>query len=164
MISQEIKEIYAGSNVNRPIDTLHFKHSLFSQEWFFVNDHQNWIFKIEDGTSRQFMSMPFAMQLPSKDSEGRQDLQIAMSNIGRIMSDEMELANANPRENIECIYRVYLDVMDDSPQIVPSMQLWISEVFVDPYQISAVATRFDVLNRVFPNRFFRDWEYPGLLR
>jgi len=171
MISTELKKIYAGDTGWVPLETLEFSHSMFSQPYFIVNDHQNWRFKTRPDNDPlnpppivEFLSIPFRLKLPDRDAGGAQELEIVMSNISRTFVDELERSNTLPAENIACTMRVYRNLMDSEPEIDPPMRLYISSVMVEADAIVATASRYDVLNRSFPSRVFSQYEFPGLLR
>lgn len=164
MISAELQKLYAGDTTNVVLDTLQLDHPNFSQTFYLVNDRRDWQFQISAGVYQTFLSMPFGVKLPDKNVSGRQEITIVMSNIHRIISDEVEQAIQNPSTNITCTYRAYLNIVDRLPEITPALTLNISEVVITPTQLTAVASRFDVLNKAFPSRVFRDYEFPGLLR
>lgn len=165
-IDVELVKIYAGSNAQIQLDTLHFAHPLFQYEYHIVNDYREWSFKLlaTDTVGTPFSSVPFNFRLPRRDSSGRQELQIVFSNMGRWMISELEAAIEDPTTPITCTYRAYLNVVDSLPVIDPPMVLGITDVSVTEEAVTCVATRFDVLNAAFPHRHFSPDEFPGLLR
>lgn len=164
-ISAELKKIYASAPTDkRYIDTLEFRHSRFSQTYHFTNDTRAWKFMDELLQPRVFEVMPFKIVLPSTDNKGNQDLRVAVSNIGRIMMDELEAANSLPTEPIRCIYRVYIDYEGCIPQNDPPLELTITDVVAEREQITAVARRADILNKAFPYPIYRIDMFPGLDR
>lgn len=164
-ISAALKRIYASAPTDqRYVETLSFSHTLFAKTYYFTNDLKNWSFKLENGVSQLFDVMPFVIQLPSNDKQGNQDLQIAISNVGREMMDELDAANANPTEPIVCTYRIYLNVADSQPQNDPVLALTITDVQATKETITAVARRADILNKPFPNKVYTLPMFPGLNR
>lgn len=164
-ITQALKEVYANPQRNvRYIETIELSHPNFTKTYRFTNDVESWTFKVEDGRSYVFETMPFELQLPGANNTGQQELQLGLCNVGREMMNELELANGRPDINIKLTYRVYLDVDDSSPQNSPPTELTISEVSATPTAVTATATRFDVLNRKFPSTRYDVDTFPGLLR
>lgn len=163
MIGPDLQKVYAGSTSNRVLETLRFNHVTWSQPQYIVNDYKDWFLGVGVG-SINYRALPFALKLPDKNTSGRQDLSISMCNIGREMLDLLEQANADPLNNIEVIYRVYLDIPQSDPQNDPPLTLSITNVAIDQYNLTATATRFDVLNKVFPTVLYNGVDFPGLLR
>lgn len=170
-ISKALEEVYStGSDDVRHIETLQFKHSQFQRDYFFVNDTESWEFMLEAGDPgpgdvlKTFEAMPFELVLPASDNSGDQQLEILLPNIGREMMDEIEAANRQPSEPVQCIYRVYLDVPNSLPQNDPVTQLAINSIAADMLTLSATATRFDVLNKPFPTARYTIETFPGLER
>ena len=164
-ISKELQEVYASApNDVRYVETLEITHSRFTQKYFFTNDLHKWRFMLEDGTLQTFEPVPFEVTMPAKDTGGNQDLQIGLCNVGEEMMDALELANQKPSENIRCVFRLFLDIPNSRQQNNPGMELFITDVAVNLQTISAVATRFDVLNRLFPNKIYTTTDFPGLRR
>lgn len=165
MISAELKKIYASAPTDkRYVDTLEFRHPNFAKNYLFTNDTKNWEFVDENFQTCLYEMMPFRIVLPSTDNKGQQDMRLAISNIGRIMMDELEAANRLPTEPIRCIYRVYIDYRGCPPQNDPPLELTITDVVAEREQISAVARRADILNKSFPYTFYRIDKFPGLDR
>lgn len=165
-ISAELKNVYASAVADRRyIETLELSHSKFTKTYYLTNDWQVWSFKDEGGTTRSFESIPFEIVLPSTAESGLlQDMKIAIANTGREMVTEIENAVSKPDEPITCIYRVYLDIAGSDPQIDPPLDLKITRITLDDNVISAAATRYDVLNRAFPNEYYTRATFPGLDR
>jgi hypothetical protein len=164
-ISEELKRIYASNpDGERYIETLQFSHVAFSRNYFLTNDNVQWEFLLEDLSNQVFQCIPFQLRLPVKDDSGRQDLQIAITNIGQELIEELNAASLAPRRPIECTYRVYLNRPLTEPQNNPPLKLTILQVDLTIETLTAVATRADVLNRPFPRNVYRPDSFPGLDR
>lgn len=165
-LSPEIKRIFASAPTDtRYVETLQFTHPGFLEEKFLTNDVEQWDFLLEDGTtSVTFERVPFQLILPSHSDGGRQDLQIAICNIGQEMMDELERAVQIPLVPIKCTYRIYIDQTGSLPQNDPPTRLTIKNVDARKEEISTVATRADVLNKSFPSDIYRITNFPGLDR
>lgn len=166
MISPELQKIYAGSEANRVLETVQLQHAQFAQDYYFVNDVEQWRFTVSDvppSFLQEFTPMPFQILLPEKNTTGRQELQINLCNIGRELVDEIEATLLTP-DAILLTYRLYLDIADSQEQNNPPLKLNINAIALDNYSVTATATRFDVLNQGFPTRLYTLDEFPGLRR
>lgn len=164
MITEALKRIYSGSNVNRSLEALEFRHPNWPDPVRLVNDVVGWTFTLETGVLADFIAMPFDVKLPDKNTAGAEDLQVALCNIGREMMDLLELASSSPEDSITCLFRVFLDIPNSAPQINPPLRLQITSVAATLNSITATATRFDVLNRPFPTTLYTLDSFPGLRR
>jgi hypothetical protein len=168
-ISPELQKLYAAPQHDlRYLETLQLSHSEFihvqgNQDFFLTNDSHQWRLALEDGRSAEFEPIPFEVILPRPDSEGSQELQINMSNVGRETQLALEAAIEKPHELIRAAYRVYLDRPDSVPAM-DAINLEITEISADRALVTATASRMDVLNRPFPVRLFTLDEFPGLRR
>lgn len=162
-LTPELVALYAGNTAQRAIETLELSHPEWAQSFWFVNDIRDWRFQLETGTLRDFVALPFELQLPSKNTGGSQELAISICNIGREIMDQLEIAIEDPQP-ISCTLRIFLDIADSPPQNSPPLVLAISEISATPATVTATATRYDVVNRGFPSRFYRTDEFPGLRR
>jgi len=164
-ISAALKRVYASAPTDtRYIECISFSHSRFSETHHFNNDLRDWTFKPENNASTVFRFLPFSIVLPEVNKEGSYDLQLAISNIGKQMITELELANNLPTEPIVCTLRLYLDQANSLPQNSPPLEMTVNSVEANKEVITAVARRADILNRPFPNKFYTTVLYPGLDR
>lgn len=164
-ISAELKRVYASAPTDRrAIECLSFYHPNFGTWLHFTNDVQAWTFTIEGGALVEFRAVPFTVIPPLQDGKGQQDLQIALENVGREAMDYIEAASLTPSIPIQVVYRVYVDIPQSAPQMVPSLDLTLSNLVVGLDAITGTATRADTLNRPFPSVVYRLDTYPGLDR
>lgn len=163
-IHPALKAIYAGSNANRPLETLEISHVDWPITQYLVNDDQSWQFQLENGTPKIFRAIPFTVQLPVKNTEGRQDLSIIIANAGREMMEMVETAAKRPNFPLQVNFRVYLDNPNSKPMNDPPLRLDIGEVTADNYTITAIASRFEMLNRKWPTVLYTADTFPGLVR
>lgn len=169
-ISDALKKIYAsappaGVPGSRYVETLQLHHPGFTTtDHYITNDVNPWTFELETGGLVEFMPVPFALVLPRSDGEGRQDMQITIGNIGRVIMQELEQAVLQPTEHVDCTYRVYLDVPESLPQNDPVMSLTIAQITAQTQAITCIAGRADILNRTFPLDIYRIDRFPGLDR
>ena len=164
-ISAKLKEIYTTAPIDQTyVETLTLSHSLFSKTWYICNDFTDWEFYDDFNVLRTFTPLPFIVKLPKQDTGGSNELDIALSNAGLDMMNELEAASANRKEPISCKYQVYLDTAQSKPQLTPPIRLNISDIRADIGNITATASRFDVLNRQFPKIVYNIDDFKGLDR
>jgi len=165
-ITPELKRIYASAPQDtRYIETLELRHSKFPAGPFYItNDLQTWDFLLEDGTQQLFKILPFKLVLPNQDGRGQQDLTVTIDNIGQEAIEAIDAANTDPTENIQVVYRVYLDRRLTLPQNDPPLRLTLTNVAITLESITGAATKADTLNRVFPSVLYRVDSFPGLDR
>ena len=164
-ISEELKRVYASAPVDRRyIDTVSFHHSMFTKDYWFTNDLQPWTFTLENASSQLFEVFPFKIILPNNDRLGNQDLQIGLSNVGREMMNELELANSLPQEPVQVVFRVFMDYIACSPQNLPVLSMTLVDIQVNRESVTGVARRADILNRPFPYEQYTLDTFPGLDR
>jgi len=165
-IKEELRRIYVSAPPEfNYIETLELKHSRFSiTSAAIANDSQSWQFYLEDGRSQVFFASAFNIRLPKQDNSGNSDMTITISNVDKAYMEQLERAQQKPDENIELIYRVYLNRHQSFPQLDNPIRLKISDVSVNAEYINATATSYDVLGRQFPKDIYRLEDFPGLHR
>lgn len=164
-IGRELKRVYASAPSDRKyVETLELAHSAFPQTFYINNGQKLWTFQTIPGLVVTFNPVPFLVVPPKLDGKGQQDLQITLDNVGRDAMNALELAAANPRENIRVTLRVYLNIANSLPQNDPPLVLSLANIEVTNEAISGTATRADTLNRPFPSVIYRIDTFPGLDR
>lgn len=169
MITPELQELYAGDTGARYVETLSLSHPDFTQEWHLTSDPEPWTFLLEDGaTSVDYTPFPFLVVEPERSTDGQVDLNIALCNVTRELVEQLERAIEHPRTAPQIAWRVYLDKPNTTPQRSPLI-LSITDITADMGQVTATATRYDVLSRAFPGGGKRECYYntdtfPGLRR
>jgi hypothetical protein len=164
-ITPELKRVYASAPQDlRYVETLELTHSKFPEPFYITNDTQTWEFTLEDNSVKLFKILPFKIVLPAQDGMGRQDLRISIENVGLEAVEAMDAAGQDPSENINVVYRVYLDKPLSAPQNSPPLRLTVTNISMTLDTIEATATKADTLNRAFPGVVYRTDNYPGLDR
>lgn len=164
-ISPEMRRIYATAPAGQKyIETLEFWHPDFGQRYYMTNDPRSWEFALETGQIQKFDAVPFALVLPRRDGEGRQDMNITIDNIGRELIAEIEKAADGALTPVEVTYRVYLNKVHSPPQNSPVLTLAVFQVEVTRLSVVATASRADILNLPFPGDVYRVDTFPGLDR
>lgn len=113
-----------------------------------------------------FYPVPFKINLPTRDSSGRQDFGLSISNIFGVGKTLMDQAIQDPSVPITMMYTIFIIGLGDPaiPQYDPAIELFLTEITMNDVAITANATRNDILNMPFPREIYRpDW-FPGLNR
>ena len=110
-----------------------------------------------------FRPVPFKVTLPARDSSGRQDLSLALSNVGRVGMAVLEQAITQPEEPIQVGYTIFIRG-DTAPQIDPPLTMSMTDIVVTETVITATITRSDIHNLPFPRERYRPDPFPGLNR
>ncbi len=112
-----------------------------------------------------FLPFPFALQLPTVDGAGQQDLQVSLTNADPAIADAVQAAHATPMVRITATYRVFLSTLGSTqtPQSAP-LRLSFDSIQITEEAVTGIAGRSDVLNRRFPGRWYNITDFPGLDR
>ena len=164
-LSEELKQLYSSNVLAvRAYDTIELTHSLFSEPFRIIKDDVAHDFNLAtgDASTVEFIPYPFDIVMPEVGSN-QQDIRLNFDNVSRIPTRELERAVENIDEPIIATYRPYIDGSID-PQATP-IRLVLTNIVVDNYTVSAVATRPDLFKRKFPvgkNSFFND-RFKGII-
>jgi uncharacterized protein DUF1833 len=163
-VSPEIARIYASAPVDDDYyETLELSHPSFTTDWFLTTQVAGFTATLETGRQVDFLPAPFAVKLPGSNGDGNQQLTISLSNVDRLIVDELERAGDAPQDPINANYRVYAASDLSAPGAVV-LNLGISEVSATDTDIAATAARSEVLNRPFPRELYTVAAFPGLDR
>ena len=110
-----------------------------------------------------FQPLPFKISLPARDGSGRQDMSLALSNVGRVAMTVLEQAITQPTEAIQVDYTLFIRG-DSAPQLDPPLSLSMTDIVVTETLITATVTRSDIHNAPFPRQKYRPDLFPGLDR
>lgn len=161
-LSPELVRVYASGGVKESwVECLSISHPLFTATWHITNSPYVFIATTEEGNSITFSPYPFRASLAGTGESGNQDVEIAISNVERTPIDEIERASEDPTQQIQMVYRIWVDSNLDSPGYVVD-GLSISEVSITDTQIVARASASDMLNRSFPIVLYTPAMFPGL--
>jgi hypothetical protein len=114
-----------------------------------------------NGVPITFKPASFTIALPKRDDYGLVELSINFPLVSREMVERIELAEKSQKP-ITATLAVYLDVEDES-QMTP-IELMLNQVGMTEEAVTGIATRVDLLNKVFPRRIVRPESFPGLYR
>lgn len=141
--------------------TLEIRQTGVQDPVFLVQSRQKFTAFDENSVVREFEPVGFAFSLPPSNEEGFRSLNITIDNIGRRVSDFVEIARSE-REPVVVIYRPYLSTNVYAPQMDPPLQLWLKEIQITTHQVTGRATFMDVVNRKFPLELYTRGRFPSL--
>jgi hypothetical protein len=145
------------------VRTLELWHPAWSARQYLTSWPAAFTTLLENGITATFTPFPFAVQLPTVDGAGQQDMQVTLTNADQAVADLVRLAHTDPTQRIECTYREFLSDDFGAPQSAP-LRLTFSAVQIAEDSVSGVAGRSDVLNRRFPGVWYDVQHFPGLDR
>lgn len=161
-LSPELIRIYASGGVNETwVECLSISHPQFTATWNITNSPYMMVATTEDGSQITFDPYPFKASMLGTGESGNQDIEITISNVEKTPVDEIERAAEDPTQQIQMVYRVWIESKLDSPGYVVD-GLSISEVSVTDTEIVARASASDMLNRAFPTVLYTPDKFPGL--
>jgi hypothetical protein len=162
-LSEALKEAYAlaPSNV-ATLETLEFSHpALPGGSIFLVKDFAPHDFLLEDGSTLQtFQPCGFSVQRPQTGQNGAQQMSIVVDNVNQVITDFINKIKSSSSK-VTVTYRPYLS-NDLHCQMIPPLQLWMTDVTVSETQVAANCVFLDIINMPFPNDFYTRDRFPGL--
>lgn len=161
-LSEAIKEAYASCPTGKVIfETLEIRQTGVQSSIFLVKGQTALTAFDEDGNERVFFPSGFNISLPPENEEGFRSLNIAIDNIGRAVSDFVELARSE-KVPVEVIYRPYVSGILTAPAMIPPLVLYLKDIQVNTFQVTGRATFFDIVNRKFPSELYTRARFPAL--
>lgn len=145
------------------IDVIELTHPNWPQGYVLVNFADPLQVVFENGRAVTAQPIGFQIDLPDAGTDGRQDMSIAMDNVGAEMWSAMELAQRSPGFPISVTWRAYTTKQLGAPQAVP-VTLTVTNVTANRQAINLTASRTDIINRKWPRVFYRSERWPGLNR
>lgn len=145
------------------IDVIELSHPNWPQSYVLVNWPDALQVTFETGRVTTAQPLSFQIDLPDAGTDGRQDMQLSMDNVGATMWGALELAQQRPDFPINLIWRAYTTKQLAAPQAIP-VELSVTNVTATKSVISLVASRTDIINRKWPRVFYRAERWPGLAR
>ena len=146
------------------LDTLSFYHPSAGY-YNIVNDRED-LFRpfFLGSTTVQFKASSFAVSLPDSNSDGVQNLKITVPNVDNVASNWLEKIPINDKDPIEVIYRVYLKgtTNTNGPSNNPPIVMYIRDIQIDIFPVSAVAVFKSVVNKKYPSEYYTLEKFPSL--
>lgn len=114
------------------------------------------------GVLVDFIFHPFTVDLPARNGNGQQDLEISAFIGDDAFIAEMQAATLTATTPIIVEYNRYFP--DDPAAQDAPISLSASSLSISGATVSLRASRADLLNRSFPRELFRPAAWPGLVR
>lgn len=168
-LQDAIKEAYATARSDiAQIESIELNHPSISGSVYLVKSMTDLVLGLEDGYNEQipgpsvlFTACSFGVKRPSVNSDGLQELQLVMDNVDRRISDFFK-QTVNFTTEVKCIYRLHLSSDLLTPQLVPPLEMTLSDIEVGDIQVSARASVADLVNKTFPSENYTRRRFPGL--
>jgi hypothetical protein len=174
--SEALKEAYASAPPDQIIfDTLELIHPAFVDEngnpmparvvlgYDDINATLEADAPMNPGETVLFTAMAFDVKLPGFSEGDVPQLILTLDNVGREIMGPLEQAAADPKV-IQVIYRPYLLSDLTEPQMDPPIDMYVSNIDADVFQIQITCTLDDVNNWAFPHALYLPQKFPGLVR
>lgn len=144
------------------LETLQISNpDLVGGDLWLVKDRQDHDLKLETGVTQHFTATAFRMSLPASGENGLQDLNIAVDNTDRRLSDFITAVSGSGKP-VEVTYRPYLYGDNSGPQLDPPLVLFLTDLHITAVEVSGRATFADILNRKFATDFYVRRRFPAL--
>ena len=159
-----LNQAYA-SNSATPLNTIEFIHSsLTGGELRLVQAKYDLDATLEDASNATFTAAAIRIQLPSRSTDGRQDLEFVVSNINNVAWQQLSLAleaNRTTEEKIICKYRAFLEA-DLSAPAGAVYTFTVNGTITNRRSISFRAGYTPLPDTQFPRYRYYPTLYPGL--
>lgn len=161
-ISLELQRIYSSAPVNIPFyEGLVLTHPSWLEPVAIITNTVTEQQKLFNGNLITFMPANFQVELPKRDDLGLVELSINFPIVTRNMMDLITQAET-ARTPINVSLMIFIDGSDES-QLTP-VELQLDQIAVTEEAVTGVASRIDLLNKVFPRNIVRAENFPGLYR
>lgn len=161
-LQDAIKEAYASAPSNKVIlHTLEINQDGVQDPFYIVQSRTSFTAFDENGVERTFNPVGFQFSLPPSNEEGFQSLTISIDNIDRRVTDFIEIAKSEVVP-IVVTYRPYLSDDTSGPQMRPPLVLYLTDVQINSFQVTAKATFMDIVNKKFPSELYNRARFPTL--
>ncbi|WP_240202686.1 DUF1833 family protein [Burkholderia sp. LMG 13014] len=176
LYEQALKEAYAANPTHEVVlDTLEIRHPAFVDDEGnqmavrIVRGYDDVVATLErdapldSGQTVTFIAAAFNFTLPGFKEGEIPQLQLTLDNVSREVTAQLEQAIGQVAP-IEVTYRPFLYSDLSAPQMDPPINMLLTNVKVDVFQVTGTATLNDVHNWGFPSRMYDIASFPGLLR
>ncbi|MFM0210453.1 DUF1833 family protein [Paraburkholderia sediminicola] len=176
LYQQALKEAYAANpSGDVVLDTIEIRHPAFVDDTGqptairIVRGYDDIVATLEAtaplnaGQAVTFIGAAFNFTLPGFKEGQIPQLQITLDNVSLEVTAHLEQA-IGQLAPIEVTYRPYLLSDLSGPQMDPPINMLLTNVTVDVFQVTGTATLNDVHNWGFPSRIYDVASFPGLLR
>lgn len=145
------------------IDVLEITHPAWSQGYIVSSWHEPISVTFEGGRRVTTTPLAFRVDLPDAGTQGHQDMNIVLENIGGELWTLLEAAQAQPQFPIAVTWRCYTNKALTAPQASPIL-LSVTNVTSTPQAVQMNAQRADLINRRWPTVVYTLERWPGLFR
>lgn len=161
-ISAELQRVYSSAPNNTPFyEGLVLSHPDWPEKIAIITNTITPMVKNLDGQPVTFNPAAFTITLPRRDDFGLVELAVNFPLASRQMVELIELAE-KAQKPITAKLSVYLDSSPD-PQMTP-IELQLNQIGMTETEVTGIASRIDLLNKIFPRRIVRPESFPGLYR
>lgn len=161
-LTAELQKVYSSAPNNVQFyEGLVLTHPAWNEPIAIATNTVSPLDKTLNGKNIQFIPASFTITLPRRDDFGLVELAVNFPLVSREMVDLIELAE-KAQKPITATLAVYLDSSPD-PQMTP-IELQLNQVTMTEDTVSGIASRIDLLNKIFPRRIVRPESFPGLYR
>lgn len=163
-MTEALEQAFA-SNTSTPLKTLRFKHSAITGGAIsLVQGYYDITATLEDSTVVTFEASGFGVRLPARAADGKQDLQISLSNVSKEAWTEINAAKQATRTTQEKIiveYRPFLEA-DLSAPAGNTYSLIVTETSVTRGQVNITASYTPIAEITFPLKRYYPKYFPGV--
>jgi hypothetical protein len=145
------------------IEVLELQHPSWVQGFVISNWHAPVQVVFETGRAVTPLPIAFRVDMPDAGLQGRQDMQIAIDNVGGELWNALEQAITQAQFPIAVAYRLYTSKVLTAPQAVP-VSLTVTSIAATHQAVQLTAERSDLINRKWPTVVYRAERWPGLVR
>ncbi len=166
-INNELVQRYERETAVDWFEALDFSHSQFANAGHYYAHNgatENSLSCLVDGVWESFFAAPFEVSLPTRDGEGRGDITVTFSFPQTLISEQLELALANPLEAVSMKYTCFLYSTRLVPLYDPWLQFYVTEVASNESTVAITGQISDLVNRRFPTGVYSGQHFPGLIR
>lgn len=161
-MSDELKRAFASAE-QTPLLTVEFSHSSFGVLRY-VQANSNLTATTENSEEVVFTKSGISLSWPEKTTEGRQDLNISVSNVGNAVYQNIALAieqNRTTETPVICKFRSFL-LSDLSAPSGPVYTLTVTSTSVTSGSAGIRATYTPIPDTIYPRYRYYPTSYPGL--
>lgn len=157
---QALKEAMASLENGIIYQTLELQHEDVGSKYYIVNQREQLIAQLEDGTQAVFDPVPFRYARPKKDDQGFPDLSIAIDNVNGEPGEFIDSISKSQKP-LYLILREYTSNNLISPASTP-LKLTLKDVKVTEFEINARASFANIRNKKFGNQLYTRKRFPSL--
>lgn len=166
-ISPELARIYSVAPADvYYIEAVSLYHSALAKPIHITNSTVD-VKGEADSALVTFLSLPFSIKMPDKDTSGSQRMQVSFSAVEQNFLDDLENMARQPYESVDFRYRVFLSNQVNASgyhkeQLNPAWRYSISSFAVNNTEVLVTASKTNLHNRAWPKVLYNAQNFPGL--